>query len=372
MAIQTLGAYVRVENDTTIVRGTGNVSPGSDGIIDCGESGASLRFLTALAATSQRGIRLNASRGLSQRPHDPLLRSINELGASVAVRKTDQGSEFLVKGPLKGGETWIEGTVSSQFVSGLLFAAPLAKTDVTIHIIDRLESQPYVEMSVDLLRRHDIEIEQYEDGYFVKAPQEYKPASHNVPGDFSSAAVLASGAVIAGDKITITGLQCYRYEPDTTIVHLLDEIGTDVRWNEDAVTVEKDRLRAFKFDATNNPDLVPTLEVLGAFAEGDSEITGVSRLRYKETNRLDTIATELAKMGARIKVHSDRIEIRGASTLHGTTLDSQGDHRVAMACSTAAVASEGPSDLYRAESVSKSYPEFFNDLSNLGVQLDVE
>src|SRR5439155_890008 len=198
--------------------------------IDCGESGATLRFLTAIAGTSSARTTLRASVMLAKRPLEPLLKAMETLGASTTITENREGSEVKVHGPLKGGETWIQGDISSQFISGLLFAAPLAANDVTIHVKCRLESRRYVEMSLD---------------------------------------------------------------------------------------------------AMNNPDLVPPLEVLGCFARGISEIRGVERLRYKETNRLQTIPAELGKMGAKISVDDDVVKIMGGG-LVGCELDSKHDHRVAM------------------------------------------
>jgi 3-phosphoshikimate 1-carboxyvinyltransferase len=370
--IQALGADVVVEYDRILSQGIGEISPRLNTNIHCGDSGTTLRLLTAVAATSSTWIRLNASPSLARRPMAPLLESLSELGASTSIGEDSQGSEIRVKGPLKGGETWIKGNVSSQFISGLLFAAPLAKSDVTIHVIDRLQSRPYVELSLEILRRHGIRTERSNDGYFVPSLQEYRPASHRVPGDFSSASFLLAGAGIAGDEVTITGVNGYDYEPDKAIVKLLCEIGAEPKSNGDALTVKRTELRPFKFDASDNPDLVPPLQVIASFANGESEITGVDRLRFKETNRVETVPAELQKMGANIMIDNDRIRIQGASELRGSVLDSRGDHRVAMACSIAALAAEGESDLYHAEAVSKSYPEFFRDLTTLGVQLYVE
>lgn len=371
-AIHALGVDVLVEDDTIVSQGLGRVQQRSDTAIDCGESGTTLRLLTAVAATSTKPIKLRASASLGQRPQTPLLNSLRELGASVSTRTTSEGFDVEVTGPLKGGETWIEGNVSSQFVSGLLFATPLAQDDVTIHIAQRLESRPYAELSIDVLQKHGITIEDHGDTFHIPAPQKYLSAHHKVPGDFSSVAFLVSGVGIAGDEITVTGISDYPYEPDVAIVKILDKAGADTQWDETGVTVKRKRLTGFEFDARDNPDLVPSLTVLGAFAEGESEITGVRRLRYKETNRLVSVPSELAKMGAKIAVGDDKIKIHGTDNLRGSTFDSWGDHRVAMACSIAALSAKGRSSLHQAEAISKSYPGFFRDLAKLGVQLDVE
>ena len=369
-AIQALGAETSIENRNVVSEGVGEVSPEFSVSIDCGDSGTTLRLLAAVAATSPRWIGLNISSGLAQRPIAPLLKSIVDLGGSVDDSHGE--SQIRVKGPLQGGETWIQGNVSSQFISGLLFAAPLAQRDVTVHVTEQLQSRPYVEMTIDVLDKHGIKIFKSEDNFHVPAPQEYQPAFHKVPGDFSSASFLIAGAVIAGDEVTINGLNSHSFEPDGVILKLLDDIGVETRSNGDSLTVGKSHMRAFKFDASDNPDLVPPLQLLASFADGESEITGVSRLRFKESNRLESLPAELVKLGAKIAVDNDRIKVHGTEELRGSILNSRGDHRVAMTCSVAAIAAQGESDIYNAEVVSKSYPEFFKDLTALGVELDVE
>jgi 3-phosphoshikimate 1-carboxyvinyltransferase len=368
-----LGAIIHVEDNRILTESTGRISAKTGKTIDCGESGTSFRFLTALAATSPVPIRLKVADSLARRPHEPLLKSLRELGASTILKPGKQTMELEVHGPLKGGETWIQGNISSQFVSGLLFASPFADSDVTIHVTGRLESSPYVEMSIAVLAQHGIKVNVNDNNsYHIPVPQKFLPAKHEVPGDFSSAAYLIAGASIAGDDITISGLKLESDHPDNLILKIIDEIGVDTRWNSDKIRVKKDKLMNFKVDATDNPDLVPVLQVLGCFADGESLITGVDRLRYKETNRLATIPNELRKMGAKIQVEDDTMMIHGPCKLTGSLLDSHHDHRVAMSCSVASLGATGDSTIQNAETVSKSYPEFYNDLTKLGVQLHVE
>ncbi len=302
---------------------------------------------------------------------EPLLKAMETLGASTTITENRESSEVKVHGPLKGGETWIQGDISSQFISGLLFAAPLAANDVIIHVKGRLESRPYVEMSLDVLKRHGISIDVDDSEFHISAPQKYTGAFHDVPGDFSSAAFLIAGAGIAGEEITVSGLNAGSLEPDAVFLKVIDRMGLDVRNAGQILEVRGSKLEPFEFDAMNNPDLVPPLEVLGCFAKGISEIRGVERLRYKETNRLQTIPAELAKMGAKISVNDDLVKIMGGGLI-GCELDSKHDHRVAMSCAIASIGASGDSSIRNAEAVSKSYPEFFQDLTRLGVDLNVE
>ena len=369
-AIRSLGARARTENNRIVSCGTKKFVSCTTPI-DCGESGATLRFLTAIAGTSSARTTLRASVMLAKRPLEPLLKAMETLGASTTIPENREGSEVKVHGPLKGGETWIQGDISSQFISGLLFAAPLAANDVTIHVKGRLESRPYVEMSLDVLKRHGISIDVDDSEFHIPAPQKYTSAFHDVPGDFSSAAFLIAGAGIAGEEITVSGLNPGSLEPDAVFLKVIDGMGLDVRNTGQTLEVRGSKLEPFEFDAMNNPDLVPPLEVLGCFARGISEIRGVERLRYKETNRLQTIPAELGKMGAKISVDDDVVKIMGGG-LVGCELDSKHDHRVAMSCAIASIGASGDSSIRNAEAVSKSYPEFFRDLTRLGVGINVE
>lgn len=368
--IRSLGAKVQTERGRILSKGTRKFALWPKPI-DCGESGATLRFLTAIAGTSPTRTTLRANKRLAKRPLKALLKAMEMLGASTSISENKEGSEVNIQGPLKGGETWIQGDISSQFISGLLFAGPLAATDVTIHVKGRLESRPYVEMSLDVLKRHGISIDVNENEFHIPAPQKYTGAFHNVPGDFSSTAFVIAGAGISGEEITVSGLNPRSLEPDAVFLKVIDQIGIKVRNEEQTLEVRGSVLEPFKFDATDNPDLVPPLEVLGCFAKRISEIRGVNRLRYKETNRLRTIPAELRKMGAKIKINGDVVKIQGGG-LVGCELNSKHDHRVAMSCAIASIGATGDSSIHNAEAVSKSYPEFFQDLAKLGVDLNVE
>ena len=369
--MQRLGAKVVVKKTRTISYGVRRPTT-TNRPFDCGESGATLRFLTAIASTSLRTVRLTCSPRLANRPLDPLVKAINVLGASARAFSDTRGFEIMVRGPLRGGEVTARGDISSQFISGLLFAAPLAIRDVTIDVEGKLESRPYVDMSIDVLRKHGISIDESETTFRIPAPQKFVPASHQVPGDFSSAAFLIAATGVAGAEIRISGLGSYELEPDSAMMKVAPEIGLEVQQDGDSLTIGKGELNGFDFDASNNPDLVPPLEILGCFADGSTEIRGVKRLVYKESNRLQTLPTELGKMGAKIHVGNDMIKIEGNRELVGSTFDSHGDHRVAMACAAASLGAKGESVIQDSKAVSKSYPEFFQDLTKLGAQLIVE
>src|SRR5438445_8317830 len=338
--MRRLGAKVVVKKTRTISYGIRRPIT-TNRPFDCGESGATLRFLTAIASTSLRTVRLTCSPRLANTPLDPLVKAINVLGASARAFSDTHGFEVLIRGPLRGGEVTVRGDISSQFISGLLFAAPLAMRDVTIKVERSLDSRPYVNMSIDVLRKHGISIEELDEKFKIPAPQSFAPASHRVPGDFSSVAFLIAATGTAGDDITISGLGSYELEPDSAILKIAREIGLEVQQNGDELTIRKGELDGFDFDASNNPDLVPPLETLGCFADGSSEIRGVKRLVYKESNRLQTLPTEFEKMGAKIHAEDDMIKIEGTRELIGSEFDSHSDHRVAMACAVASLGAKG-------------------------------
>jgi len=227
-------------------------------------------------------------------------------------------------------------------------------------------------MTVEVLRKHNIKVEANDSEFRVPAPQEYQPAFHEVEGDFSSAAFLIAAAAYCGESIGITGLNKHSLEPDSAILDIAPLIGLKLYRRDETLIVEQSTVNGFHFDASNNPDLVPALEVLGCIAKGSSEISGLRRLRFKESNRLLTVPVELSKMGGKIHIADDRVKIEPSNGLTGARVDSYHDHRVAMACSVAALGAHGDSIIENAEAVSKSYPGFFDDLRSLGAEIHVE
>jgi len=369
--VQALGAIVSGESERLKVEGRTTV-PAQEARVDCGESGATLRFLAAVAATFPSSTTLTAKGSLSGRPLLPLAEALQSLGARISVQQKRASLEVKVQGPLRGGSASIPGDISSQFITGLLLAAPLAMKDVNIAVTGRLESRPYVEMTLEVMRIHGIRAETSPNGFRIPAPQPYQAASHRVPADFSSAAFLLAAGVTAGGELTLSGIQASSLEPDSLMLELLPKIGASLKRNADQVHVCKSDLEGFEFDASDHPDLVLALEVLACQAKGRSEIRGLGRLAYKESDRLRTVPEELGKMGAKISIKDDTVVITGPQHLSGGELSSHHDHRVAMACATASLAAVGTTLIGEAEVVSKSYPEFYNDLGKLGVSIHVE
>ncbi len=260
--------------------------------------------------------------------------------------------------------------MSSQFISGLLFACPKTKNDSEITLSTPLESESYVQMTMNVLKRHGIRVHSSGDyeGFSIPSSQEYEPFSHTVPGDYSSAAFLLAAGAITQSKVRVTNLSTRQFQGDKVIVEHLKKIGADVTTGEDYVEVRGRPLHSITADAKDTPDLVPVYAALACFSRGTSRLLNVKRLKYKESNRLNTLHSELRKMGADITQNGDGLIIKGPSPLHGATIDPHDDHRIAMACSIAALGATGETAIQNAECVEKSYPQFFEDLKRLGVE----
>jgi 3-phosphoshikimate 1-carboxyvinyltransferase len=338
--------------------------------IDCRESGSTLRFMIPVAALAPGPSTLLFDASFERRPVAPLLESLRELGVKSEVQ--ENGSSVIVHGGgIRGGKTSIRGDVSSQFISGLLFACPKAKEDTEIRISPPLESKGYVEMTLEVLVKHGLEGAVNDDlsCLWIPGNQSYVPCDHTVPGDFSSAAFLLAAAVVTSSHVTVKNLDCRTCQGDRAIVDILGEMGATVEIGDDSVEVDAGKLVGVDIDAKDIPDLVPMCAVLGCYAEGYSQIYNAKRLRYKESDRLDSISTELKKMGADITVNEDGLNINGGSRLHGATVDPHNDHRIAMACAVAALGAKGKTKIQNVECINKSYPQFFSDLRLLGANV---
>ena len=372
-AITSLGAKVNSTKDCLIVEG---VQPlrGSQTAIDCGESGATIRFMIPVAALASGSSIFLLGKSLEQRPMEPLLRSLKQLGADVHFQRQAKKTSIVVQGGgILGGKTTIRGDVSSQFVSGLMFACPLATAETQIEVNPPLESKGYVKMTQTILAEHgaEVSISKNYDRLRIPPNQKFKPCNHTVPGDFSSSAFLLAAAAITHSEVSIQNLDFARVQGDKAILDILKRMGVQGKVCSQSVEIEGkgNLLKAVDVDARNIPDLVPVCAVLACYAKGTSKIHDAHRLRYKESNRLLTLHLELKKMGAHISMEKDNLTIEGPSPLHGAVIDPHNDHRIAMACAIAALGASGETRIQDAECVRKSYPHFFGDLRLLGVNV---
>ena len=368
-AVKTLGAKIDLHENCWTVHGQESIKTPSKPI-DCRESGSTLRFMIPVAALAPGSSTFLFGTTFKKRPVAPLLGSLKELGVNSTVQENDS-SVLVCGGGIKGGKTSIRGDISSQFISGLLFACPIAKEDTEISVSPPLESKGYVEMTLEVIVEHGLEGAVNPDlsRLWIPSNQDYHTCDHIVPGDFSSAAFLLAGAAVTSSKITLKNLTYQTAQGDKAILSILHDMGADVNIGDDFVDFMGGQLSAIDIDARDIPDLVPICAVLACYADGISEIYNAKRLRYKESNRLDSICTELKKMGADIAMKEDSLTIRGSSILHGATIDPHNDHRIAMACAIAALGARGKTKIQNVECINKSYPQFFDDMRMLGVNV---
>ncbi len=372
-AITALGANVVIAEECWTVTGANPVTNAKEPI-DCGESGATLRFMIPVAALAPDPSTLVFGSSLERRPIEPLIRSLNDLGVSVRIKKLgNKNAVFVEGGGILGGETSIPGDVSSQFISGLMFACPIAKVDTEITLKSPLESADYVKMTWDVLAKHEIRIEVYDNYKLIHIPanQTYKPYDFNVPGDFSSAAFLLAATAITNSTVQIKNLEYCSPQGDKAILGILKQMGINGKVCENSVEITGtgNSLEPVNVDAKNIPDLVPVCTALACYAKGTSKITGARRLKLKESDRLKTLYLEFKKMGAKINVDSDTLTIEGPCNLHGAVINPHNDHRIAMACAVAALGAKNQTTIQNAQCVRKSYPLFFTHLKQIGAEI---
>jgi len=368
-AVKAFGAETELQENCWTIHGIEKLKT-PDHPIDCRESGSTLRFMIPVAALAPGPSTLLFGASFERRPVVPLLESLKELGVESAVQRN--GSSVMVcGGGIRGGKTSIRGDISSQFISGLLFACPKAKEDTEIAVTTKLESKGYVEMTLEVLVKHGLEGAVNNDlsCLWIPSNQVYRSCDHTVPGDFSSAAFLLAAAAVTSSRVTVNRLEYQTSQGDRAILGVLEEMGASVKIGDDSVDFEGGQLAGVDIDAKDIPDLVPVCALLACYAEGRSEIYNAKRLRYKESDRLDSISTELKKMGADITVNEDGLTINGSCSLHGATVDPHNDHRIAMACAVAALGAKGETKIQNVECINKSYPQFFSDLRSLGANV---
>lgn len=333
-------------------------------IMRCGESGSTLRFLLPIAAALGRNACFFTEGRLAERPIDELIGQLARNGA-VIVRKEKQLECF---GRLDCGVYTVPGDVSSQYISGLLFALPLLEGHSRLEITGKSESSPYIALTESVLETAGIVFEKNKSGYSIRGKQKYRsPERVNVEGDWSNAAFFLCMGAFSPEGIAVSGLSPDSRQGDRSIVDILKKYGADVMVEEDVILVKKKEKHPMTIDVSEIPDLVPVLCVLLAAAEGDSLITNARRLRFKESDRLKTTADMINALGGFVSENEDGIAIKGRGGLTGGTVDPQNDHRIAMAAAAAASICEREVRVINSECTEKSYPSFWKDLSSLEV-----
>lgn len=363
--IKEFGAEVSQGNNL-IINGTGGLPISSCKKIDVGNSGTSLRILTGLASLADFPIMFDGDNSIRTRPMIPLLSALEKLGASV--ESTDGKCPFTVTGPITGGKTTVNG-ISSQFLTALLIACPLAKGDTEI-IVENLHERPYVEITLDWLRKLNIRFEQKGlDWFHIAGGQKYKAFRRNIPADFSSATFAACAAAITGSEILIKGLDFSDHQGDKEIFTFLKNMGAGINHTSDGVIVTGGNLKGIDIDMNNTPDALPALAVTGCFAKGTTRLLNVAQARLKECDRIAGISAELVKMGAKVEELKDGLIIHH-SNLKGAEVHGYDDHRMVMALSLAGMTATGETIIDTAESIRITYPGYVEDMRAIGANLE--
>ena len=364
--IKALGADAVLENNVLTVDGT-NMYKNKTALLDCGESGSTLRFFIPIAAVGNIDATFVGKGKLPQRPIGIFTEALPKAGT---VCKTEGGLPLEIKGQLKSGIFEIPGNVSSQFITGLLLALPILEGDSEIVLTSPLESVGYIAMTIRTMKQFGVNIRATEKGWHIKGGQSYKTCDYTTDGDWSQAAFFMVLGAVSG-KVTVKGVAKDSTQGDKKCAEILARFGAKVTQLDNEVTVEKGELKAITVDASQIPDLVPVLSVCAAFAEGTTKIINAERLRIKECDRLKATAELLNNLGGKVKELSDGLEITGVSSLKGGNVNGYNDHRIVMSAAVCAARSDEDITATFAMSINKSYPDFYIDYNSIGGKANV-
>jgi len=373
-ACRSLGADIELEGNRLTITGTGGqirVTPGRERI-SAGNSGSTIRMVAPLAALAPTKVVLDGDSRLRQRPVGDLLSALESLGARARSLENNGCPPVEIQGgKLSGGEVTVTGGVSSQHISALLMIAPYTEDGLRIMITDELRSKPYIDITLNAMRDFGVEtVNQDYKKFLVKNGQRYQGKRYRIEGDYSSAAYFLAAGAIGGKPVTVKYLKADSAQGDKSLLNILSTMGCPVVRQKEQVTVyRRDELKGVTIDMGDYPDLVQTVAVVAAYARGKTEMTNIGHLRFKETDRLNDTAAELAKMGIRVDVTDNSMVIYGGKPL-GAEIKAHNDHRMAMSLAIAAIFAKGNSIINGAEAVTKSYPRFFNDLAGLGAKIE--
>ena len=382
---KALGAKITRNDEFLEVIGTGgNLHNSCENHIDLANSGTTLRLMTSVSALSDNEVTLTGDNSLQTRPMGLLMDALMPLGVVTESLKDNDKAPILIKPGYVGGETNIMGNVSSQFISSILISSPLSKNGVTLYVLPEFKSKPYVNMTLDIMRKFGVKTIK---GYYLKhescdkqfqscridefivRKQNYIACDYTVEGDYSSASYLLALIAINGGKARIKNLFRDSKQGDKYILDILQKMGATIIRGEDYVEIASDgNLKAIDVDLANAPDLLITVAVLAAMAEGTTNITGVAHARVKETDRIDTTCRELEKLGCKLTEREDGMSITGGVT--SGKVDSHGDHRLAMAFSL--IGLKYDIEITNGEVFDVSFPNFIESMAELGFVLELK
>jgi 3-phosphoshikimate 1-carboxyvinyltransferase len=360
--LKSLGASIKEDGNDLLVTGcAGKYHPQKEEL-NAGESGVTMNFLSSLSALCDKEVILTGKEGLLRRPIAEVIDGVHQLGGRVTyLAKEGFPPVRIHPSPLKGGKTTMSGSKTSQYFSSLVLTGALTEGETTILCSDEMSEKPYFDITTSMMAQFGVKTDNrdYKEIH-IPAGQKYRSCDIAVEGDYSSATFFCLAAAVCGTAVTITGLNRDSVQGDREILPLLEKMGCSVKWNGGDVTVKGGPLKAITADGTDIPDMVPSLAVAAAFADGESVFTGVGRLRFKECDRLEAIRMNLEAMGCQVRYDEDNLYVTG-SKLHGTKIDSHNDHRIAMAFAVAGLAT-GDQEIGEPGCVSKSFPDFWERL----------
>ncbi|OLD29659.1 MAG: 3-phosphoshikimate 1-carboxyvinyltransferase [Thaumarchaeota archaeon 13_1_40CM_2_39_7] len=366
-ACKAFGAEISIDGSTVTVESKGKVIP-QKSEIDATNSGTTIRISAAIAALSDTKIILTGDSSLKKRPMQPLLDALGKLGA--ACTSTDGKPPITVKGKILGGNTNISGSVSSQFISALLMAAPKTEKGITLEIEGDLVSKPYLDATVATMKKFGAFVNTILPYKKYNIPkQDYKPIDFTVPSDFSSVALILSAAVLIGDNMSIIAPVGDLPQGDREMLSHLEKLGVQVNIGDDVITVKSPQLlKGGRFDLSNTPDLLPPIAILALKTSGPIEIFNVRHARFKETDRIAILAQELSKLGVNVTEKEDGLILNAPGIIKSAELNSFEDHRLFMAFSIAAMF-VGNCTVTDPDSVDVSYPTFIDDMNRIGAKI---
>lgn len=338
-----------------------------ESVLNCIESGSTLRFMIPVAAALGKNVTFVGEGRLPQRPIGEYLELLPMHNVAV---ESDGGLPMTISGKLKNGSYEVAGDVSSQYITGLLLALANLEGDSAIILTTPLQSKPYVDMTVKIMNDFGVKVTETDFGYLIHGGQSFHKMDYTVEGDWSQAAFFLVAGAISGD-VTVDGLDMNTTQGDKGILDVLEAFGAKFEINENSVRCVKSSLKGTVVDATDIPDLVPIISVLAAFSEGQTVIKGAERLRYKESDRIESVVENLKLIGADVTETEDGMIINGGKELHSAELKGYNDHRIVMAFSVSGLFLDGETVIDDANSINKSYPSFFEDYNSIGGKADV-
>lgn len=369
--IKQLGATITQQsNGDLLIKGNPSLSfeENEEKIISCGESGLGIRMFSPIAAIASAQIRIEGTGSLVKRPMNFFDEIFPKLG--IQIQSNEGKLPIVIKGPLQPAEITIDGSLSSQFLTGLLFAfARTAKMRVCITVTN-LKSTPYIDLTLGVLKHfgYNVEHNNYERFYIEPVTESNHSVQYTVEGDWSGASFLLVAGAVAGE-ITVKGLDVFSTQADKAILQALMSSNAHLSITENEIVVKKPMgnqpLKPFQFDATHCPDLFPPLVALAAYCDGASVIEGVGRLTHKESNRALTLQDTFGKLGVQIELQDDLMLVHGGKGVNGGQIHSHHDHRIAMSGAVAALSASGPIIIDDAEAINKSYPDFYKHINSV-------